>query len=312
MTDFNASDRDVSRAIRSWLHADRHEDASRVAGAVLDQIEATPRRRATWWPAWRTSTVNRIFGFGLAAAAVVVALVVGVQLLSSPGANLGGPGDEPTPSPTADPTPEPTGSPSAEGGLPEGPFMIRTGEGDTPENAGPPLTVTIPASGWDGDEGGGVLLKDWGGPDGAGMITFVQPEYYVFGDPCNWATTMPDTPVTTVDEFVAALSAQPSRNASEPVDITLGGYTGKSITLHVPDDADFSECDDGTYASWDCGSPADPSPCGFHGVPGETDTEYILDVDGMIMAWHTGYGDAAPAEVVAELEAIVESATFGE
>ena len=37
MTDFNASDRDVTRAIRSWLHEDRHEDVSRIAAAVLDR-----------------------------------------------------------------------------------------------------------------------------------------------------------------------------------------------------------------------------------------------------------------------------------
>ena len=53
MSDFNASDRDVTRAIRSWLHEDRHEDASRISAAVLDRVEATPRRRARWWPARR-------------------------------------------------------------------------------------------------------------------------------------------------------------------------------------------------------------------------------------------------------------------
>ena len=59
MTDFKTSDRDVNRAIRSWLHEDRHEDVSRVAGAVLDQAETTPQRRATWWPARRTPTMNK-------------------------------------------------------------------------------------------------------------------------------------------------------------------------------------------------------------------------------------------------------------
>jgi hypothetical protein len=309
MTEFQTSDGDVNRAIRSWLHEDRHEDASRIAGAVLDQVEATPERRATWWPARRTPTMNKFAGFGLAAAAVVVALVVGVQLLSSPGSNVGGPGDEPSPTPTAQPTP----SPSAEAGLPEGPIMLLDPQDNVPENQVPfALSVTIPAPGWDGEEGGGILLKEWAEADGAGMIIFVQPEYYVFGDPCNWATTMPDTPVTTVDEFVAALSSQPTRNASEPVDITLDGYTGKSITLHIPDDADFSQCDQGIFGSWNCGEVADPVACGFHGTPGETSTEYILDVDGVIVAWHTGYGPGAPADVVAELEAIVQSATFGE
>ena len=73
MTDFKTSDRDVNRAIRSWLHEDRHEDVSRVAGAVLDQVDTIPQRRATWWPARRTPTMNKFLAIGLGAAAVVVA-----------------------------------------------------------------------------------------------------------------------------------------------------------------------------------------------------------------------------------------------
>jgi len=75
MNDFNASDRDVTRAIRSWLHEDRHEDVSRIAGAVLDQVGTTRQRRATWWPARRTPTMNKFLAIGLGAAAVVVAIV---------------------------------------------------------------------------------------------------------------------------------------------------------------------------------------------------------------------------------------------
>jgi hypothetical protein len=85
MTGFKTSDRGVNRAIRSWLHEDRHEDASRLAGAVLDQMDTIPQRRATWWPARRTPTTNKIFGFGLAAAAVVVVLIVGAQFAGSRG-----------------------------------------------------------------------------------------------------------------------------------------------------------------------------------------------------------------------------------
>jgi hypothetical protein len=313
MTDFNASDRDVNRAIRSWLHADRHEDASRIAGAVLDRVEATPRRRATWWPARRSPTMNKFATVGLGAAAVVVlALLLGTQLLGSPGGT--GARDDPTPTPEVEPTLEPTPSPSAAAGLPEGPFLLVDAN---PATGLPALTVTIPAPGWEGSddgptEGGGILLKNWDeSSDGAGMIVFELPEYVVYGDPCHWKSA-PNTSVTTVDEFVAALSAQSLREGSEPVDISLDGYAGKSITLHTPDDVDFSECDDGTFASWSCDPAVDDAPCGFHGGPGETTADYILDVNGVLMAWHTGYEAETPADVVAELEAIVQSASFGE
>jgi hypothetical protein len=105
MTDFKASDRDVNRAIRSWLQEDRHEDASRVAGAVLNQLDTIPQRRSQWLPAWRMPIMNRFITFGLGAAAVVVALFVGVQVLGPPG---GGPGVAPTTSPEPTVTAEPS------------------------------------------------------------------------------------------------------------------------------------------------------------------------------------------------------------
>ena len=84
----------------------------------------------------------------------------------------------------------------------------------------------------------------WATPLGTG--------YDVYGDPCHWTSTKPDSPATTVDEIAAALAAQPSRDASEPVDVTLAcGYSGKKITLHVPSDFEsFADCDQETFASY--------------------------------------------------------------
>ena len=118
MTDFKTSDRDVNRAIRSWLHEDRHEDASRLAGAVLDRVEATPRRRATWWPARRTTTVSKFLAIGLGAAAVIVAVFVGAQLFGSPS---GGLGSQPTATPQPTASPEPTFSPEPSASPPASP-----------------------------------------------------------------------------------------------------------------------------------------------------------------------------------------------
>jgi hypothetical protein len=257
--------------------------------------------------------MNKILTIGLGAAVVVVvALLAATQLLGGP-SGVGGPGEEPSPS--ADPSsvvPTSEPSPSAEGGLPEGPHLLSNGGGgDAGDVLTPPLTVTIPGPGWEGDAGGGILFWHAGEPDEAGMIVFSREEYVVFGDPCTWQSS-PSITVRTVDEFVAALAAQPGRDASEPVDVTIDGYPGKAITLHIPTDTDYTACDQGTFGTWSCEDPPDPFPCGFTDGPGETSVDYILDVDGALVAWHTDYQAGTPADMVAELEALVLSATFGE
>jgi len=117
MTDFNTSDRHVNRAIRSWLHEDRHEDISRVAGAVLDLLDTTPQRRSPWWPARRIPFMNRPISLGLGAAAVVAALVIGAQVLGPPAPDgVGGvasasPSITPAPTATTEPSPSPIAPP---------------------------------------------------------------------------------------------------------------------------------------------------------------------------------------------------------
>ena len=308
-----STDRDATRIVRSWLRTEENESADRVLGTVLDRLDTTPQRRSTWWPARRISTMNTTLKFGLAAVVVAVAVLIGINYLAEP--SVGGPGpSEPTATPTSEPTPTPEPSiaePSVapEGLLPEGPHVLNDGEAiDGLPTL--PITVTIPAPGWYGEPGDGILVKNENSdaPDGAGMITFFG-ELFVYGDPCEWSTTRPDTPATTVDELVAALAAQASRDASEPVDITLAGYAGKSITLHVPDDAVFSECDQGMFGSW--GLPvADPSPYRHHQDPGQIDEVWIVDVNGELAVIDLAYYEGTPQAVVDEMRAMVESSTL--
>jgi len=89
------ADRDVTRIVRSWLHEDAHEDADRVLNLVLDEIDTTPQRRASWL-ARRTPTMNNYARFGLVAAAVVLFAAVGIGLLARSG--IGGPQTSPSPS----------------------------------------------------------------------------------------------------------------------------------------------------------------------------------------------------------------------
>ena len=88
-----------TRIVLSWLREDGHEDAERVLLRALDEVDTTPQRRATWRLARRTQSMNRFVTIGLGAAAVLVALVVGTQLLGTPRGGLGS---------QATPTPEPT------------------------------------------------------------------------------------------------------------------------------------------------------------------------------------------------------------
>lgn len=240
--------------------------------------------------------------FGLAAAVAAVAVLIGINFVG-PSA-VGGPGfDDSTPTPEATATLEPTPAPTPEGNLTVG----QTFDLSLPQYP-VAIGVTIPAAGWSGDHGGGSMTKDDADPPaGAGVISFVDPEYYVYGDPCQWSTTKPDEPATTVDELVTVLTAQASRDASEPVDITLDGYAGTSITLHVPDDAEFAECDEDTFASW--GVPGE-DPARYHQGPGQIDELWILDVEGHLVVIDAAYYEGTPQSVVEELHAIVESTVF--
>jgi hypothetical protein len=251
--------------------------------------------------------VSKPVQFAIAAAAVVVIAVLALQFFGN--SNVGAPPATTTPEPTAmsTGTPEPTA-----GGLRLGPFAL-TDAGGTFDVA---MTVTISATDWHGAVGSGVLVKNDNpdAPDGAGLIVFTG-QLEVYGDACHWATTRPD-PMTgaTADEVIAALAAQVGRNATEPVDVTVDGYAGKSITLHVPDDAayaggQFSECDQGYFGSWAWGS--DPTPSRYHQGPGQIDQVWVVDVNGTLVTIDAAWYEGTPADVRAELDAILGSFQFG-
>jgi len=96
------------------------------------------------------------------------------------------------------------------------------------------------------------------------------------------------------------------------VDITVDGYAGKSITLHVPDDAAFSECDERTFASWAGGGDPRWPALRYHQGPGQIDELWILDVNREPIVINAMDGDETSAEHLAELHAILESMTFEE
>lgn len=246
--------------------------------------------------------MNKILTIGLAAAAVVVAVFLGAQFLGSPSSGFGSQPSPPEPTATAAPTPADP-SPSADGGLPR---VFTYSPGDGVE-----VTMTVAASGWDGE---GIL--EWGdngasAPDGAGMISFASPEYYVYGDPCAWSSTIPETPATTVEEVIDALANQASREASVPEDITVDGYAGKRIILQMADGVEFDACDEGLFALLAPSPGTSADDVGRYSQdPRQIEELWVVDLDGSIVVMDGVYYPDTMPSVVQELQAILASATF--
>lgn len=303
---------DLDRQLRAFLTDGPIELPDPSFDAVRDRIETT-QQRVVIGP-WRMPTVNKIIPFVIGAAAMVV-VAIGAQMLGDPAP--GGVGSAPSPSPSqtvtlppsSAPSPTPAPTPLGEALLPEGPHLLwdpaAPDQGD-----GLPTTVVIPASGWYGEPGGRLILKDEDPdpPTGAGIIGPWFEPLYVFGDPCSWSTTTPDDPAETVTDLMAALAAQALRDASAVTDIVIDGHPGNAITLVVPDDADFSACDQGMFGSWTVGPGLEPYR--YHQGPGQIDEIWAVDIDGRLLVMDAAYYEGTPPSVVDEIRTIMESTTF--
>lgn len=97
--------RDPDRLIQAFLDEGEEQLDDRIYDTVRASIEQ--QRQRVFLGPWSTPTMNKFVTFGLAAAAVIVAILIGAQLLGSPGGGLGNP-----PSPSQEPTatPEPSTS----------------------------------------------------------------------------------------------------------------------------------------------------------------------------------------------------------
>lgn len=317
--------RDPDRLVRAFLLEGDEELSDRVYDAVRAEIEQT-RQRAVIGP-WRTPSMNRFVTFGLGAAAVVLALVVGAQLLGSPSSNVGGPGGEPsaTAEPIATPTAQPIPTSTPWSGLPEGPFDV-TGTDGAMDGELVQTIVDIASPGWTSMPDLDYVYKDDDGLDapqtvGGGLIAWTFPvgtEFLVYEDPCQWATTIPELPATTPDQIAAAFLAQAQTDATTPIDVTIGGYAGKTVTLTVPmsyevpgatREEEFGDCDEETFAFYGIVGNESAVVRNAQG-PGQIDELWILDVDGSIVILDAAYSPATPPDLVDELRALAESATF--
>jgi hypothetical protein len=286
---------DVNRVVRSWLREDRHEDADRVLGAVLDELDTTPQRRSTPWTAWRELFMdNNVVRVGLVAAAAVIIAVIAINLLPGSPAPGGEPSSTPEPTVTSAPSASPLAALNDQDPLDPGRYLV---------NSGPGITVTVAApSGW--SAGGDWVLRGPRGnetPDGM-AIRFYSGDLNIYVDPISPSAGQLDPPIgPTVDDLAQAIVANPAWMATAPTDIEIDGHPGQLVQLTIPVDAPLTGAEE-FYLFVDASG---GQVWGM--VPGQTFDLYILDVDGVrlvIDAYH--YLDTS-AEDLAAQRSVVET-----
>jgi hypothetical protein len=290
-----SSERELTRIVRSWLEEGVNVLPDRVLDDVLDRLPTTPQR-LRWWQAWRNPTVTNAAKFMLAGAAVVVVAVLGIGIYLGQTGGLGGPGPTPSQSPPAASQGEPgeTLTPARYMVRPE-PFLFTS----------PRVVVTVPA-GYQGIGNGAnawSIVKVGDSPSAFSGLGVWQVDT-VYEDPCRWSSTGGGQSLgPTVDDFVAALAGQPGRDATEPTNVTVDGFSGKRLQVSVPadvafDGAGFPDCDEGEYRSW---------PGRYHQAPSQIDDIRVLDVNGKRLIIATTYFLTTSSADRAELDAMVQS-----
>ena len=148
-----------------------------------------------------------------------------------------------------------------------------------------------------------------------GYITFSRPDA-VLTDACHPSDGYHPGPMTTLDGLVAALSEQKGwADVSTPSDISIDGYAGRAFQRTTP--TDLSGCPREyappptellypVFPSWENVGDDGARGWSYYG-PGETETLWVLDVDGTIVIVNARVAADKPAKAHAELAAVLDS-----
>jgi hypothetical protein len=292
-----SADRDVTGIVRSWLDEGVTALPDRVLDAVLDQVPATPQRRATWWPARRFPPMSNTIRIGVAAAVVVIAAIIGFNYVNS---NVGSGEPTPIPSSTAIPTATPVAIPPLP---PWGAPALDPGRYTV---VVPGSTVTAALTVGDGWTPGGFYLMN--PPDFTKQVSFWTVEN-VYEDLCD-PGSLPDPAIgPTVDDLVAALDAQANTYMSPAVDVEVGGFAGKRVTM----------AEDFPAVPSDLCSQIASEPLAYFVIPGggqapeaegDIDTFWIIDVDGQRVVISGSQVDPEDADATTTIAGVIESIEF--
>ena len=300
------------RSITAWLEAEAPEHApDRVLNAARDRVRSTPQRRLLW-PVRRNVQMNAYAKLAIAAAAVLVVAIVGLNLLPG-GGGIGGPAATPTaaPTPTAIPTPTATAAPSQglfppPGPVPVGPLaLVVNGHRFTMDIATNDWTGEIPAiaEGANLTKGAGHMRPD----DGIWLPIWAADG--VYSDPCRAIRGPKLSPSGSA--LAAAIAALPATDVvTAPKKVTIGGRDATYVAIRFHDDVG---CAPGSYMMWWEHTPCDGStqPCGrYVTAGGQTNHVWIFEIDGThIFIEGETYKGAKP-EVEQQLQQMIRSIRF--
>jgi hypothetical protein len=297
-----SAERDVTRIVRSWLRVDEHESADRVLDNVFALLDATPQRPA-WWPARRIADMNSLAKFAIAAAAVVVVAVVGINLLPARDGVGGVPAVSPSPSPSPSPAATPSPTPAA-AFPPVGPLAIGT---HTAVIEGVPLSFSVPASGWTSD--GNALIKgEIEQPESSVIWIWSSAPENVYADPCAHAPLSPP-PSASAASLAAAVAEIPGTDlVSGPSSVTIGGRPAQHVVLKIRDDIGCDPKD--AYLWYDESTGGATGGWRWAQALGTTIRVWIIEVDGKLIWIDGDTNKGAGPEPGQEIQQIIDSIQF--
>lgn len=234
--------------------------------------------------------MSNMIRVGIAAAAVVIAAILGFTYLNN---QVGT--DTPTPTLTANPTATPVAVPPLP---PEGAGRLEAGR----------YTIAVPDSsviaaitigeGW--STGGWYIMNP---PDFTKQVSFWTVEN-VHQDWCD-PESLPDPAIgPTVEDLVEAFDAQENTDMSPAVDVEVGGFAGKRVTMQF---VDLVLCNDRDLLSYFVTPGGGP---GRDMEPGRVDTLWIIDVNGHRVVIATSQADPEDRDATTTIAGVIDSVEF--
>jgi len=280
--------RNPDRLIRAFLAEGQDELPDQVYDAVRDRIEQT-NQRVVIGP-WRTPFMNKFVAIGLGAAAVVVALFIGAQLVGQPTV-VGPPTETLSPTETPAATPEPTTRAFPRAGPLTGGRYSMTREGIS-------FSIEVPATGWISN---GEFLISKGVPGGEFIFWGDTPDG-AYADPCAAAQGPVIGP--SAAELAAAVAAIPGTElVSGPTEVTVGGRPAQYVEIRVPEDPG---CAAEEFMLWYDEQTGGRWPTGL----GDTIRTWIIEADGALVWIDCETVGDASAATEQEIQQMIDSIQF--